>query len=1053
MNVILCALASSILAISLSPSALAEGEGTAAEPTTYSFVGNADLHHVRFPDTDQGNYGLERNAVGVNWVDGTGNFVALDDVNASWVRLLVNADKGGSYEIPIEYKAGAYPIRVFVNSASSFKEFNLPDGGWGVVTNTISLDLEEGKNVLVIEMAQWGGLRSFSLPSGLTLIRSHGESGTYTQSEIVYQAVYLSGFANEDELFDPESPIEYGTLGYDTSRDYQGAAIAFITPEEGHPSLDVKIKIASKANGASYLGYVVGSDNVSSPYLIDLSSFEVGEEATIHLPSYALSKMGYSSGTENYVRITNETSGAAFQVLEIRESDAVDEDPTIGMKIIEADELKGMVAIRGRSIDMDGAIPLDWSASGLDFVFEGKGDIALNLDITSNNQNTAFVVEVDGKTHRVAAAARTVIASFEEEGRHEISIYKTSEAAGNLLAVTSMEVDEDATVSKPDAKALKFEFIGDSITCANQTASGVEDAYEGFARRLASAYDADFDLISVSGRGLMEGYNSESGWAPSKDAQMKDIYDYESYFRDPSVRHVTEAGDEPDVVFVGLGSNDLGKNIMTTLGTTIDDFTKEVVSFAQKVRFLYPNAKILFSYGSFVNRYYVDEYRAAVEGLNDPAIAFLEFPQMMLGDSGHPNELNHDTMAAMMSKETSRLLGIEDPYEPQYVYEVYEAEDAAIKGGSITTVTPEDGQYWSGLAYVGEMGFDSADSSYPSSVEEIADDMGNISYLDFQVDAKTSGKYELRIGLATSTTSVFGVKVDGGAWQSQTFTGTDWCGGHAVYYPMTVNLAAGTHHIYISSSLNAGGWANYDYIALIEGEPIEDHLITAEEGNGYSVSGYPERVLDGDGFSFKVDLESNYSQSDIKVYANDVLLSRQEDGTYKVDGVTEDIEIRVEGVAINVWEARFYSIEGDEEPFAITRNEVGSEIALPSETPTRDGYEFAGWDITFDSQPNGNIDVYAKWTKIENPTGGGSSSSSSSSLPSSSDGASSSSSASMDGASSIDSSYDSGTGSGSDGNGGLTSGEIIAIVSGSVGGVIVIGVAAVLLFRFLKKRK
>ena len=139
MNVILCALASSILAISLSPSALAEGEGTTAEPTTYSFVGNADLHHVRFPDTDQGNYGLERNAVGVNWADGTGNFVALDDVNASWVRLLVNADKGGSYEIPIKYKAGAYPIRVFVNSASSFKEFNLPDGGWGVVTNAITL--------------------------------------------------------------------------------------------------------------------------------------------------------------------------------------------------------------------------------------------------------------------------------------------------------------------------------------------------------------------------------------------------------------------------------------------------------------------------------------------------------------------------------------------------------------------------------------------------------------------------------------------------------------------------------------------------------------------------------------------------------------------------------------------------------------------------------------------------------------------------------------------------------------------------------------------------
>lgn len=1035
MKYLIRALAASALVLGSSPALLVAGVQAEDATTSYSFVGNADLHHVRYPETDGGNYGSERTAVGVNWVDGTGNFVSLDDPNASWVRLVLRSEEAAHYEMPIEYKAGTCPLRVYINSESNYKDIQLPDGGWQVSSANIGLDLEQGDNVIVIAMAQWGGLRTFTLPSGLSLVRHHsGEAGTYALSDIAYQAAYLSGMADAATLFDPAANVEYGTLAYDTSRDYQGAAIAFITPAESHPSLDVKIRIASKANGTAYLGYAVGTGNVAAPRLLDLSSYQIGEEIDVHLPSYDLAEMGYVPDAENYVRITNETSGAAFQVLEIKESSQVDDDPSFGLKTIEADELKGMVHVRGRSLEMDGAIPLDWSASGLDFVFDGAGDVVMNLDIDSNNQNTAFVVEVDGVAHRVVAAARTLIASFEETGRHEISVYKTSEAAGNLLSVSSMEVDENATISKPAAKTLKFEFVGDSITCANQTASGVEDAYEGFARRLSAAYDADFDVVSVSGRGLMEGYNSEDGWAASKEKQMKDLYDYESFFRDPTARHTVEAGEEPDVVFVGLGGNDLGAAIMSLLGTSIDDFTSEVVAFAGKLRGLYPQAKILFSYGTFVNRDYVEEYRAAVEGLGDPGIAFLEFPQMMLGDSGHPNELNHDRMAAMMSEATSQLLGVEDPYVPEYRYEVYEAENAVLQGGSITTVTPLDGQYWSGLGYVGSMGFDNNNPDYPHSVDEIKGDMSNVSYIDFTVEAPLSGRYELRVGLATSVMSNFGIKVDGQPWSEHSFTGTDWCGGHGIYYSTTVDLVEGTHHIYLTSSLNEGGWVNYDYIVLVEEEPLADHAIAAADGTGYRIEGCPEKVLDGDGFSFEVSLEENYSQSEISVYANDVLLTEGEGGSYYVDNVQSDVEIRVEGVSLNVWEARFYILEGDDEPFAVTQNEVGSPIVLPTEEPVRDGYVFDGWDVTFESQPNGNVGIYAKWRLAEEPSGGSSDSSlieePGSSNPSSSEGQTV-----------------------PEGNGGMSGGEIAAIVGGVVGGILVIAGGSFLLAHYLKKRK
>ena len=958
-----------LLTAGLVPVALAANDPleASAEPVTYSFAEEAELHHVRFPDTDGGNFGLEKNGVGINWTDGSG-FYNLTDVNASWLRLVLNAETSGQYVIPITYNAGDYPLRVYVNSATNLTEFNDLSAGWALSDYDLALTLEEGENVVIIQMRDWGSIRTFELPEGLSLVQTPSEDGVYGKEELIYQATYLQGINDETAMFDPDSEVYYGDLAYDTDHQFEGAAIAYITPDEDNVSLDVTVKLTQKTStGNASLGFAVGGSNAANPAIIDLSDLEVGVETTVHLPSYELANMGYAVNRENYVRITNRTSGSTLQVIDIRESAQVDADPSIGKKEISADELKDMVSIRGRSIDVAGEIPLDWSASGLDFIFNGSGDIILELDIESNTQNTFFTVDIDGSISQVAASARTTIASGIEDGEHHISIYKSSEAAGNLMSVISMQIDEEATVSKPAEKSLKFEFIGDSLTCANQVAANLEDAYQGFARRLASAYDADFDVISVSGRGLMEGYNSESGWIASKDNQMKDIWDYESYFRDISVSRVE--GEEPDVVVAGLGSNDLGEAIMTSLGTSIDDFTAEVATFTEKLRSAYPNAKIIWAYGSFINRDYIEEYSAAVEAIGDENVAFVEFPQMMLGDSGHMNELNHDEAASILSKQISEMLGMEDPYVREYEYETYEAEDAFIDGGSVTPNDP--GCFWSGEAYVGSFS-DKADPA--RSVEEIEDDMSNISYVRFDVEVDDPANYELRIGLATSTTAVYGIKVDSDPWQKMSFTGTDWAGGHGVYQSIEdVPLAAGTHSIYITSALNEGGWVNYDYLVLVKGEELTAHSITATEGTGYAITDLTETVIDGQNATFRVELEDNYSKSEIGVYANDELVTPDDDGLYTVSNVTEDIVLTVEGVELNRWTVYFYGERGDDEPFAETEVEVGGEIVAPEETPTKEGYTFKGWDISFDEMPNSDINVYAIWEEgsSSNPDGGG----------------------------------------------------------------------------------
>ena len=970
-----------ILLSSLLTTSLAGGLAPLAEETTtnYAFIGNSLLVHARYPSIDNDNWGQEKAGWGTNWQENS--MPTLLDQKSTYARLVIEAPSADEYLTVIHYAANAYPLNVYTNSLENMTSYTLTDNAWAGGSYEIPLNLNAGKNVVIFQVNNWGRIESLDLPNELSIVRPEVESGIYGTYDLLYQAAYLEDTRN---LFDPEAELGYRGLSFDTNSGFEGAAILYLTPLETTRSLDVDVSIDSGV-GAT-LRVELGNPN--NGFNIDLSSLPLNQRTTVHVPSYLLENLGFTNGVENYLRFSGDTSGAYLRIHEVRESSVIDEDPAAGMRFINADDLKGMVEIHGRSLESTGEIPLDWSGSGLSFIHEGSGDIVLNMNINSNTQNTRFAVEVDGEFQKYVSASSSVTL-FEglEEGRREISLYKTSEAAGNLTSITGCYIDENATLTKPthDSERLKFEFLGDSITCANQVAQGVEDAYQGYAFRLAKAYDADFDAISVSGRGLMEGFNSENGWIASQDNQMKDIWRYQSWFRDQTTLRSNE---EPDVMVVSLGSNDLGVDIMNIFGTTIDEFTAEAVSFASTLRSAYPSAKIIFAYGSFYNRDYIDEYRTAIENINDPNIAFVEFPQLMHGDSGHPNELNHDQMASILSTKVAEMLGVNDPYVRAYQYQTYEAEDAYRSGGNVTE--GEVGQYWSNNAYVGGMGFDTQNPQYPTSVDEINDDLSNISYLRFTVNAPVSANYTIRVGFSTNVNTNIGFRLDQEAWQEyQGWNSGDWCGGHGYYETIEVRLAQGQHTLTFTSALNNGGWLNYDFINLVQGESLVEYQVNASTGTGYRVVA-PEVLIEGADLIFSVELEDNYSQSSIVVSVNDQTLSPQSDGSYLVSDVHEDINIEVSGVELNVWEVRYFALTGDTEPFAVETIRVGDPINIPDATPTRAGYRFVGWDIPFEEMPNGNINVYAQWEEItsEGPidsegssSGGSSSNGSSSSEP------------------------------------------------------------------------
>lgn len=1032
------------LALSLALAALslgAAGGARIAEDSPlveHRFVGESLLVHARYPGIDKGNWGHERDGFGTNWEQSPMPSSPFDP-NSTYARMVIEAPRADTYEASISHATNAYQVAIFTNSLENRQDISLPDNFWNLGDTAVSLDLQEGKNVVIIQVNNWGRMESLNLPEELNVVVPESVPGSYGTYDIVWQSAYPE--TNDETLFDPEAEVSYAGLKFDGSDDFEGAAVLFMTPQEGTRSLDIDLTPMhsdSSLTGTPTLGIQVGTGLAS--YVFDLGELPLGERSTFHISSTVLDSLGFAPGTENYIRLSGETSGFELQIHEVRESTEADVEEPAGLRAIEGEELKSSVEVHGRSLEKEGAIPLDWSLSGLSFVHEGAGDVKLKLNIQSNTQATRFAVLYDGEfDHYTTALPETTIASDLPEGKRTITIRKTSEANGNLMEATGLLVDEEAAVSRPaeDPEQLRFEFIGDSITAANQVAQNLEDAYQGYARRLADAYGAEPEVIAVSGRGLMQGYNSETGWAASQDAQMKDVWNFQSYFRDSAAVRVNEA---PDFVLVNLGSNDLGASIMETMGTTIEDFTTEAVSFAGTLRSAYPDAKILFAYGTYANRDYVEEYRSAIEGIEDANIRFLELPQLMLGDSGHPNELNHDEIAGRISEVASDMLGIEDPYVREWNYQVYEAEDAARKGGSVTQA--EDGQYWSGLAYVGSMGFDNNNPDYPTSASEIASDLSNVSYVRFHVEAPESAYYEARLGYATNVDTKIAYRIDNGEWiELDGLNVDDWCGGHGKYESISLDLAKGEHDIYFTSALNAGGWLNYDYLALVQGESLPSGKLTASTGTGYEVTGLPAEALLGDEVTFSVALDDLYSQSDIVVTVNGEPLSPNEDGTYTIPSLEGDAHIEVTGVTLNKWEVRYYANMGDEEAFATCEVEVGGEIPADVGTPVREGYRFLGWDISFDEMPNGNINVYALWEKVDDSEGG------SSSIPEDSQG----------GTSSVPSDSQGGTsssepgGAGGEPSEGTNAGAIVGGVVGGIAALALIG-GAVWFFCFRKKK-
>lgn len=639
----------------------------------HSFVSEANLIHVRFPGNDNGAMGNEEDGFGVNWGEypqSEKDSFDLDNVNSSFARMVLNAPFTGDYNAYLNAKNFnlTYPTKIYINTKDTSKRFSVSitsDTAWSKEENqssSFTLPLEKGKNVVFVQVYDWGTTTGFTLPKEVEVIKVKGnKTGEYVQDDFIYQAAYVDSSV---DITDPNASIKYKGLDANGNPDYEASAILHFTPATNTKSLDITYKVEEKDAGSAGLIIRCGT-SASSHYDVDLSSVDTNKELTVHIPSYELADLGFVGGTKQNIHVSS--LKGKLNVLKIKESTVEDKEPG-GMKTLNVAEIKEKTLIRGRNISSNSYIGLDWTSAGLEFEITGGGNITMNMEEVNDafgNKGSAaggtrFAVEIDGTLSKyVTPSTNMSIATNLSASKHKIALYKTSEAAGGLVNLYSMKVSESATVSKT-TKAYKFEVLGDSITCGNQISASEENGYLSYATQLSNSWNANLNVISCSGRGLYIGYNSEEVWAAKYDNQVNSLWTETSFFRDNGASKWSATNYVPDVVICNLGNNDLGDWPVTIMeGTT--PFMNEVKSFSAKLRTAYPNAKIIWCYGAFVNRNYADQYRQAVESLNDASMDFVYFDQMGGGADGHPNATQHQTIADILSAKIATMLGTTNP--------------------------------------------------------------------------------------------------------------------------------------------------------------------------------------------------------------------------------------------------------------------------------------------------------------------------------------------------------------------------------------------------------
>jgi lysophospholipase L1-like esterase len=326
------------------------------------------------------------------------------------------------------------------------------------------------------------------------------------------------------------------------------------------------------------------------------------------------------------------------------------------------------ISFQGRTVlDRNGNIELISSASFVGFSFEGDSCSVLLRNIASPGEYNYVALEIDDEyAGRLKVSGTEIqnplIKPLRKRSWHTLRMYKATEAANGVVAFYGVTASRLRPL--PTKKALKIEFIGNSITCgmgndvkeipcnAGSKWYDQHNAYWSYASITARAIGADFMLSSISGAGIYRNWNSDG---PTVPQQYKS-----AYLRIDSLRQWDFKSFIPDIVAIALGTNDLSKGdgILPRLPFDSTSFIREYIKFIGTIYTNYPAAKIILLTSPMISDERAQvlymclkkiKTKAAQQYPDRKEIGIYRFSAVpSTGCSGHPTIDEHKMMASQL---------------------------------------------------------------------------------------------------------------------------------------------------------------------------------------------------------------------------------------------------------------------------------------------------------------------------------------------------------------------------------------------------------------------
>ena len=281
------------------------------------------------------------------------------------------------------------------------------------------------------------------------------------------------------------------------------------------------------------------------------------------------------------------------------------------------------VKLLGRTMLIGENLWMAWSATGVEFEFEGK---QLSVSILGGKAATDFSVDncfakigiyvndIRVTTDLVRQPKKTYeILNSDVEHKIKVRILKLSEAPMSTIGIAPIVTE--GKITPVEKAAHLIEFIGDSITCGygvddldlrNTFSTATEDVTKGYAYLTAKELGLDANIISCSGYGVLSGYTGDPQIQNTAEL-LPPYYEKMGFSRDcfegglsPQDVDWDFSKFQPELVVLNLGTND--HSFCQEIQERWELFIQRYTSFLGMIRRNNPEAMILCVYGVMEDR-------------------------------------------------------------------------------------------------------------------------------------------------------------------------------------------------------------------------------------------------------------------------------------------------------------------------------------------------------------------------------------------------------------------------------------------------------------------